>query len=151
MRPDTAAHPSQSSAAQRPQPQPWETAEPVFLAWDNDKYTRAQASSPAAEAHANLNSATQRPQPQLQRPQRTPAIRSAAGAHAQPNSAAQPVGATARSSEEERRIAAQERRIAARMDELQELFDENRRLRRGPLWEPKVKRPLKWQWESEWP
>ena len=35
MRPDTAAHPSQSSAAQRPQPQPWQTAEPVFLAWDS--------------------------------------------------------------------------------------------------------------------
>ena len=89
MRPDTAAHPPQSSAAQPaqpPQPQlrraqatanygtdePWQTAEPVFLAWDSEKYTRAQAISPAA------------------------------GAHAQPSSAAQPVCGTACSSEESR-------------------------------------------------
>ena len=76
MRPDTAAHPRQSSAAQPaqpPQPQlrraqatanygtdePWQTAEPVFLAWDSEKYTRAQAISPAASAHAQPNSAAQ--------------------------------------------------------------------------------------------
>ena len=37
----------------------WQTAEPVFLAWDGEKYTRAQATPPAASAHPQPTSAAQ--------------------------------------------------------------------------------------------
>ena len=49
------------------------------------------------------------------------------------------------------RSASVERRIAERMVKLRDRFEEDRRQRRGPLWEPKAKPRLQWQWECKLP
>ena len=66
MRPDIAARPPRSSAAQparppRPPRPPWKAAEPVILTWDEDKFSAAQppcaAPRPSKEFLAALEEA----------------------------------------------------------------------------------------------